>query len=105
MWLKMLFTELHLTQKPLAFRCDNQGAIALAQNPISHPRTKHIALQHHFIRHAVASKFINISYCPTDDMVADICTKSLGPIKHHRFVSLLGLDSSSSGSIGSSYDS
>jgi len=29
---------------------NNQGAIALAKNPTNHARTKHIDIQHHFVR-------------------------------------------------------
>lgn len=37
---------------------DNQGSIALAHNPVFHSRTKHIDIQHHYIRDEVASKRI-----------------------------------------------
>ncbi|KAL0426869.1 UNVERIFIED_CONTAM: hypothetical protein Slati_2861700 [Sesamum latifolium] len=30
--------------------CDNMSAIAMAKNPVFHARSKHIELQHHFIR-------------------------------------------------------
>jgi hypothetical protein len=30
-------------------KCDNQGAIALAKNPVYHARTKLIEVQHHFV--------------------------------------------------------
>jgi hypothetical protein len=40
-----------LTRTPLFG--DNQGAIALARNPESHSRTKHIDIMHHWIRQRV----------------------------------------------------
>ena len=40
---------------------DNQGSIALAHNPVFHSRTKHIDIQHHYIRDEVASKRIELS--------------------------------------------
>ncbi|CAB1098582.1 unnamed protein product [Ectocarpus sp. CCAP 1310/34] len=39
---------------------DNQGAIQLAQNPISNSNSKHIDLRHHFIRELVGRKEISI---------------------------------------------
>ena len=41
---------------------DNQGSIALAHNPVFYSRTKHIDIQHHYIRDEVASQKSN---CPT----------------------------------------
>jgi hypothetical protein len=37
-----------LTKVPLL--CDNESAIRMADNPIEHSRTKHIAIQYHFLR-------------------------------------------------------
>lgn len=56
---------------------DNQGSIALAHNPVFHSRTKHIDIQHHYIRDEVASKRIELSYVPTEQMIADGLTKAL----------------------------
>ena len=59
---------------------DNKGAIALADNPTSHKRTKHIDIRHHFLRDLVATKQIRISHVPTEDNTADLFTKALpGP--------------------------
>lgn len=48
---------------------DNQGSIALAHNPVFHSRTKHIDIQHHYIRDEVAAQRIQLSYIPTDEMI------------------------------------
>ena len=56
---------------------DNQGAIALARNPKSHSRSKHIDIQYLFIREHVENQKIALFYCPTADMTADIFTKAL----------------------------
>ena len=39
---------------------DNQGAIAIAENPISGRRTKHNDVRYHFIRELVERKVLNI---------------------------------------------
>ena len=57
--------------------CDSQGAIAIANNPEKHSRTKHIDLKYHFVRDYVEKKFINLKYCSTDEMLADLMTKAL----------------------------
>jgi len=82
---------------------DNQGAIALAHNPEFHARTKHIDIQHHFIRECVESGQVKLEYCPTKDMVADALTKPLPREKHWGMMAKMGLESIEhfkSGSVG-----
>lgn len=57
--------------------CDNQATIRLATDDNYHARTKHIDIRYHFIRQKIANHLINIKYCPTEDMTADILTKAL----------------------------
>lgn len=70
----------------ILLKCDNQGSIALANNPVFHSRTKHIDIQHHYIRDEVASKRIELSYVPTEDIIADGLTKALTHVRFHGFV-------------------
>ena len=65
---------------------DNDGAISLANNPLSSARTKHINVRFHFIRELTRSKTILVEYVPTKEQCADILTKALtGAIfKEHR---------------------
>ena len=50
-WLRRLLDEVGLPQdRPTTIHVDNQGAIAFAQNPVHHGRSKHIDLRHHFVR-------------------------------------------------------
>jgi hypothetical protein len=44
---------------------NNQGAIALAKNPQFHARTKHIDIQHHFVREKVAKGRVDLKYVHT----------------------------------------
>ena len=65
---------------------DNQSSISLVHNPVYHARTKHIDIQHHYIRDEVAAKRIELSYVPTAEMIADGLTKPLTHVKFHGFV-------------------
>jgi hypothetical protein len=38
----------NLSKVPLL--CDNESAIRMADNPVEHSRTKHIDIQHHFLK-------------------------------------------------------
>ena len=70
---------------------DNNGAIDLSRNPKYHNRTKHIDISYHFTRERVTSGELNIIYCPTENMLADIMTKGLGRPKFEQFRKMLGV--------------
>jgi hypothetical protein len=76
-WLRHLLGELLLPIASSSFLCDNQSAIKMAFNPISHNRTKHIEIDQHFIRQKVEDGIISPSYIPTSQQVADLFTKGL----------------------------
>jgi len=96
LWLQKLFKDLKREEyAPQILYSDNQGAIALANNPQFHARTKHIDIQVHFIRQCVNDGPIALNYCPTEEMIADILTKALGKQKHEGFVEMLGMESAS----------
>lgn len=70
---------------------DNQGAIALTDNPMDHPRTKHIAVRYHAIRDMIQNNEVEVRYLPTQEMVADCLTKSLDKTLFDRLVGKLGM--------------
>ena len=54
------FLQPELVNETIDLFEDNQGAIALAENPISRGRTKHIDVRYHLIREVVGRKVLNI---------------------------------------------
>jgi hypothetical protein len=64
-----------LTKVPLL--CDNESAIRMADNPVEHSRTKHIAIRYHFLRDHQQRGDIEIAYINTKEQLADIFTKPL----------------------------
>ena len=77
-WLQRLLKEVgESTSEGTTIMEDNQGAMATAQNPVFHRRTKHIQIRYHYVREAVVEGIIRLVYCPTKEMVADIFTKAL----------------------------
>jgi len=49
----------------------------MAQNAGFHGRTKHIDIRHHFVRDKVNDGTIELKYCRSDQMLADMLTKGL----------------------------
>ena len=75
--------------EPAKILGDNQGAIALSKDPVNRQRCKLIDMKYHFIKDALHKKKIEIIYCPTTDMIADIMTKSVTKLKLQSFKRLL----------------
>ncbi|CAH9069056.1 unnamed protein product [Cuscuta europaea] len=77
-WVTHLLRELHILppDRPTLL-CDNQSAIFLSQNPVSHKRAKHIDIDYHFVRELVSSGKLYTRFLPTKLQLADIFIKSL----------------------------
>ena len=91
-WLRVLLEDLGFTQVgATTIHADNQGCIALSRNPVSHSRAKHIDIRHHFIRERVENKEVDLKFCPTKNMVADILTKALPRETFERFRGAIGV--------------
>ena len=70
---------------------DNQGAIKIADNPVNHPRTKHIAVRYHAIRDHVNNGEIRLEYLSTERMIADGLTKATNHVSQQKLVDGLEL--------------
>jgi hypothetical protein len=73
-------------QGPITIYEDNQGAIALAANPLTHRRTRHIDVRYHLVREQVAAGLIRFEFIPTASQLADGMTKVLLKLKHMQWV-------------------
>ena len=60
---------------------DNQSCIKMCKNPVIEKRTKHIDNKHHFVRERVEVGTVQLQYCATEDMCADLMTKALAKPK------------------------
>ena len=88
-WLRTLLKEVGYPQSQATIvHADNQGAIALAQNPTSHSRAKHINIR---FRERIERNEIKLQYISTHQMVADILTKALLREAFERFREALGV--------------
>ncbi|CAB1113542.1 unnamed protein product [Ectocarpus sp. CCAP 1310/34] len=67
-------------------REDNEGAIALAENPLSSCNSKHIDVRHHLFRNLTEEGVLEIRHVSSEGQHADILTKALprGCFEVHR---------------------
>ena len=87
-FLRQLFADLMCHPcKNVCIYVDNQGTIALANNPVHHKRSKHIDVKYHYVRLEIQRGAVSLTYVPTDKNVADVFTK---PVNRVKLDSLLG---------------
>ncbi|GBE79025.1 hypothetical protein SCP_0202220 [Sparassis crispa] len=100
-WLRTLFKEIGFEQQdPTILFEDNTAAISIARDPQFHAKSKHFDVKHHYVREKLRDKYIDIHYCPTEDMIADILTKSLPKPRHEKLTKKLGMPIGLRGSVG-----
>ena len=63
--------------EPIIIKEDNQSCIKMCRNPVMQKRSKHIDVKFHFIRERIEDGTIQLEYCPTELMQADLLTKAL----------------------------
>jgi hypothetical protein len=81
-WLQQVINELfQLSLELTTLYCDNQSALRLTMGDNYHAQMKHIDIWFHFIHETIKDGTSNFIYCPMDEMMADILTKALRPMK------------------------
>ena len=92
LWMRRLLTELgYGSDNPADLFTDNQSALALFKNSVSHVRAKHIDVRHHFVRDAIQDNVVWVQHIPTEDMMADSLTKALSREKHWKCTTRMGM--------------
>lgn len=92
LWIQVFLSLLKFPiPRPFPILSDNQAACALSNSPAISARSKHIDIRHHFIRSLVQEGTFSTIWIPTEDMPADIFTKSLPFATFSRHRDVLGL--------------
>jgi len=91
-WMRQLLSEMgYSMDKPSKLLIDNQSAISVAKNPEHHGHMKHLDLQYFWLRDEVQKRHIHVEHQRTDEMPADLFTKSLARDKVEKFRAMMGL--------------
>ena len=77
-WLIQLLADMGFSQtRPTILRLDNQGAIALGENPMISEKSKHVKLRYHYVREQCRDGFIKFEWVTSKHQLADFLTKSI----------------------------
>ena len=57
--------------------CDNEAVISIAKNLVHNDRTKHVEIDHHFIKEKIEEGIITLIYTPAGLQIVDVLTKAL----------------------------
>jgi hypothetical protein len=83
LYLKRMVAEFGYTSVMHIFG-DNMSSLHMVRNSSSNNKSKHIDVRHHFIRDHFASGMFQLEHLGTEDMVADMLTKSLAKVLHEK---------------------
>jgi hypothetical protein len=70
----------------IVVRCDNVGAIFMAENSSSGVRTRHVDTRYHYICEHIEDGFIQIVFVKSCDNDADLFTKNVSKDIYHKHV-------------------
>lgn len=74
-WMQTIFGDLRIKlPAAIPIHNDNEGAIALADNPVFQAGSKQIEVQYHWIREQIVDRKFSLSYIPTSEMQANLMT-------------------------------
>ncbi|KXJ30236.1 hypothetical protein RP20_CCG007354 [Aedes albopictus] len=91
-WLRRLLTELNEIQRqPTIIFEDNRSCLDFVALDQQKKRSKHIDTRFHYTRSRCTSGDIELQYCASESMIADILTKPLGSTKVKKFATAMGL--------------
>jgi hypothetical protein len=89
-WTKWFLEEQGYASDTTVFQ-DNTSAMLLEKNgrESSSKRTRHINVRYYFIKDCIDKRYLDVKYCPTDDMLGDFPSKPLQGkkfMKHRKYL-------------------
>lgn len=92
-WMKRLLEEIgeQSTEAIIVYE-DNQSCIKLVESDRLERKTKHIETKFFFVRDLHQQQQINLQYCPSEEMLADLLTKPLHRVRLENLRKQLGVN-------------
>ena len=88
--LRGLLHELGVNRfKTISIWNDNTGALSAIGNPMISGRTKHYQLRKVFAFNLIERGILQMMYCPTESLIADILNKCMNKARHNKLIGLV----------------
>lgn len=92
-WMRQLLKDFDISmEKPTPLLIDNQGAIVWGREGIRH--AKHVEIRRNYVLELIRDNVVQMKYCDTAHMAADVLTKGLQRIKFERNRKMIGMEES-----------
>ena len=91
-WIRKFLIELEIfspSTPPAVINCDNSAAVQISSEDLANTRTKHIAVNYHFIKQSCDDREISLKWIPTTEQEADLFTKPLQSNLFNKFRAML----------------
>ncbi|GJW99456.1 putative ribonuclease H-like domain-containing protein [Tanacetum coccineum] len=91
LWLQNQLLDFVYNFMKTQIHIDNESAICVVKNPVSHSKTKHIEIRFHFIRDCYEKGLIEMAKIHTDNNVADLLTKAFDVTRFKYLIASIGM--------------
>jgi hypothetical protein len=79
------------TSKTFKIYCDNQSTVKVLHGEKYLDRTKHETVKVEYLRDKIRDGIMSVEWISTEDMIADVFTKSLGRVKFEKHIASMNL--------------
>jgi hypothetical protein len=92
-WLKELYFDMtkHVTTPTLM--CNNDAAVKISKDNSANKRTRHTERECFYVNEQIYCRRLAIEWVPTQQQLADIMTKALGPLPFEMILASLNMSS------------
>jgi hypothetical protein len=91
-WFQVLLTDVGMSPHgPIKIETDNKSNVDSTIVPRLKFANRHLTAMYFYLPECIERGIVDISFCPTEDMIADLLTKPFGSIRHRRLVSMMGM--------------
>ncbi|PLW22028.1 hypothetical protein PCASD_12473 [Puccinia coronata f. sp. avenae] len=92
-WLKELYFDMTEHVATPTLMCDNDAAVKISQDNSANKRTRHSEREVFYVNEQIHRRRLDIEWVPSQQQLADIMTKALGPLPFERILACLNMSS------------
>ncbi|PLW37189.1 hypothetical protein PCASD_11149 [Puccinia coronata f. sp. avenae] len=92
-WLKELYFDMTEHVATPTLMCDNDAAVKISKDNSANKRTRHSQREVFYVNEQIHRRRLDIEWVPSQQQLADIMTKALGPLPFERILASLNMSS------------